>query len=149
MKRIEYRVMTLEDYEPVYALWLGCAGMGINSVDDSREGIARYLRRNPTTCFGALEDETIVGVILAGHDGRRGYIYHTAVAESHRGKDIASRLVQHTLDALHKEGIIKAALVVFEKNETGNAFWEKQGFATRKDLNYRNKTLQAHERIDT
>ena len=74
------RRMTTEDYEPVYQLWMNTPGMGLNTTDDSRDGIERYLRRNPATCFVAEIDGKIVGVILAGHDGRRGYIYHTAVA---------------------------------------------------------------------
>ena len=142
------RVMTVADYDAVYALWLSCKGMGLNDVDDSREGIARYLVRNPDTCFVA-EDGGVVGVILAGHDGRRGYIYHTAVHSDARGQGIGSALVQRALAALKDCGISKVALVAFSRNEGGNAFWEKQGFKLRGDLSYRNLALQDMVRIDT
>ena len=142
------RVMTVADYDAVYALWRSCKGMGLNDVDDSREGIARYLARNPETCFVA-EDGGVVGVILAGHDGRRGYIYHTAVRPDACGQGIGSALVQLALAALKDCGISKVALVAFSRNEGGNAFWEKQGFKLREDLSYRNLALQDMVRIDT
>lgn len=143
------RTMTIEDYDSVYALWLSCAGMGLNDLDDSRAGIEKYLLRNPDTCFVAAEDEGIVGVIMAGHDGRRGYIHHTAVHPDYRGRGIGTRLVNAAVDALKNEGIHKVALVVFERNTGGNAFWEKQGFTARNDLAYRNRTLSEMIRIDT
>jgi len=86
---------------------------------------------------------------MAGHDGRRGFIHHTAVHPDHRGLGIGSRLVDAALCALKEEGISKAALVAFEHNAIGNAFWEKMGFTRRKDLVYRNRTLVQMERIDT
>ncbi len=72
--------MTIDDYDAVYACWMSCTGMGLNTIDDSRDGIAKYLARNPTTCFVDERDGRITGVIIAGHDGRRGYIYHTAIS---------------------------------------------------------------------
>ncbi len=146
---VNIRVMTIDDYDKVYALWLSCAGMGLNNLDDSREGIAKYLERNPETCFVAEESGNIAGVIIAGNDGRRGYIYHTAVNPDYRRRGIGSELVDAALDALKKLGINKVALVVFAKNENGNAFWEKIGFTGRGDLVYRNKSLADFVRIDT
>ncbi|MBR7037779.1 MAG: GNAT family N-acetyltransferase [Oscillospiraceae bacterium] len=143
------RTMTIDDYERVYALWLSCKGMGLNDLDDSREGIGRYLERNPTTCLVAEADGAILGVILAGHDGRRGYLYHTAVSPDHRHEGIATRLLDAAMDALKAEGINKSALVVFSRNADGNAFWERMGFTEREDLVYRNKTLREMRRIDT
>ena len=90
-----------------------------------------------------------MGVILSGHDGRRGYIHHTCVAEEARQNGIGTQLVDTALAALKAEGINKAVLVVFERNEGGNAFWEKIGFTPRPDLVYRNKALVELERIDT
>lgn len=142
------RKMRAEDYEEVYALWMSCAGMGLNDVDDSREGIERFLSRNPDTCFVA-EEGSIVGVILTGNDGRRGYIYHTAVNPEYRRRNIASMLVEASMDALVELGIHKAALVVFDRNEKGNVFWEQQGFTVRDDLVYRNKAFTDTTRIDT
>lgn len=143
------RLMALSDYDAVYALWLSCKGMGLNDVDDSREGIEKYLKRNPETCFVAEEDGQLAGVILSGHDGRRGYIHHTAVHPLFRQMGIGKALVQAALAALKKEGISKVALVVFARNEKGNAFWEKMGFTLRTDLAYRNLALRELVRNDT
>lgn len=144
-----YRIMKISDYEQVYKLWLSCAGMGLNDLDDSKEGIERFLNRNPETCFVAETEQTIVGVIIAGSDGRRGYIYHTAVDPDHRHLGIATKLVDESLKALKALGINKTALVVFSRNTSGNAFWEKSGFTERQDLVYRNKALTELIRIDT
>lgn len=143
------RIMTIEDYDAVYDLWLSCAGMGLNNLDDSREGIERFLKRNPDTCFVAVNQNVIVGVIITGNDGRRGYIYHTAVNSAYRKQGIAKALVEKSMEALKNCGINKVALVVFNKNQNGNAFWEKIGFSVREDLFYRNKNLVEMIRIDT
>lgn len=145
----DIRVMTIGDYDSVYDLWINTPGMGLNLTDDSREGIEKYLRRNPTTCFVASCDGKTVGVIMSGHDGRRGFIHHTAVLPEYRNRGIAKALVENAMEALEKEGINKAALVVFERNELGNGFWEKIGFTKRDDLVYRNKNIKDLVRIDT
>lgn len=143
------RLLTPADYDALYALWLSCPGMGLNDRDDSYAGIAAYLHRNPTTCFAAEEDGRLIGCILAGHDGRRGYIYHTAVRPDCQRRGIGTALVAAALDALRTEGISKAALLIFRRNEQGNAFWEKQGFTAREDVCYRNLALADMTRIDT
>lgn len=86
---------------------------------------------------------------MAGHDGRRGYIHHTAVLPDYRNQGIAKRLVDSAMDALDREGINKVALVAFKKNDIGNGFWENIGFSDRTDLVYRNKNIHALDRIDT
>ena len=144
---IEYRLMNIEDYEQAYDLWILC-GNGLNNKDDSREGIDRYLKRNPTTSFVAVCEEKVVGVILCGHDGRRGIIQHACVSPEYRRFGIGSKLVDLALEALKAEGINKVLLVAFKKNEGGNKFWESQGFTLREDLNYRNKALSEMIRID-
>jgi len=143
------RPMTINDYEQVYSLWLNTPDMGLNNLDDSKEGIEKYLTRNPNTCFVAESNGHIIGAILCGHDGRRGYIHHTAVDEREQRNSVGTALVNAAMSALEREGINKAALVVFGKNEKGNAFWEKQGFTTRPDLVYRNKAITDLTRIDT
>ena len=143
------RVMTIDDYDKVYNLWMACKNMGFNNLDDSREGINKYLKRNPSTCFVAMKGEDVIGVILSGHDGRRGFIHHMAVMEGYRRQKIASKLLDHALAALEAEGINKVALLVFNYNEAGNAFWESRGFTVRDDLIYRNKVLAEMVRIDT
>ena len=146
---MEIRNMQLDDYDSVYALWLSCPVMGLNNLDDSREGISKYLDRNPETCFVAIEEGRIIGAILTGHDGRRGYISHTAVSPSYQRKGVGKQLVETALNALRAQGINKVNLVVFARNESGNSFWEKLGFTQRPDLNYRNRSLVDMIRIDT
>ncbi len=143
------RQMKIEDYDNVYTLWMSCAGMGLNNLDDSRSGIEKFLNRNPDTCYVAIDNNIIVGVIMVGNDGRRGYIYHTSVHPDYRKQGIGRKLVDTALDSLLKLGINKVALVVFDRNKAGNEFWEKMGFTTRNDLIYRNKALVEIERIDT
>ena len=143
------RKMTIDDYDKVYNLWMSCVGMGLNNLDDSREGIDKFILRNPDTCLVAEKDSSIIGVIMVGNDGRRGYIYHTAVHPDCRKQGIAKKLVDAAMNELSALGINKVALVVFEKNEQGNRFWESQGFTVRNDLVYRNKALAEIERIDT
>lgn len=135
------RKMTIEDYDAVYSFWLEIPGMGINDVDDSREGIAKYLQRNPDTSFVATVKNRIVGVILAGHDGRRGFIYHSAVLPEYQGNGIGRVLVDTALAALEAENISKVALLAFSKNESGNMFWEHMGFGSREDCTYRDRPL--------
>lgn len=143
------RTMTIDDYEQIYVLWLNTPNMGLNNLDDSKDGIAKYLVRNPNTCFIAEKDGDIIGVILAGHDGRRGCIHHTAVAGDEQRHGVGTALVSAAMSALECEGIHKVTLVVFRKNEKGNVFWEKQGFVERDDLIYRNKAIAELTRIDT
>ena len=144
-----FRVMTIEDYENVFQLWLSCKGMGLNNLDDSRDGISKFLKRNPDTCFVCTDGDTLVGVIIAGHDGRRGYIYHTAVHPEFRRQGIGKGLLGHAVGALQKEGINKAAMLVFARNHVGNTFWENEGFSSRNDIIYRDKTLTEIVRMDT
>ena len=145
---MQIRKMTIADYDEIYSLWMSCAGMGLNSLDDTKEGISKFLERNPETCFVALIDKRIIGAIMVGTDGRRGYIYHTAVHPDFRKQGIAKALVDNALSAVENLGINKVALVVFGRNIGGNVFWEKMGFTTRDDIIYRNKTLVEFVRID-
>jgi ribosomal protein S18 acetylase RimI-like enzyme len=135
------RTMTIDDYEAVYQLWSGTAGVGMRSLDDSREGVGKFLTRNPTTCFVAEQDGSLLGVTLAGHDGRRGYIYHTAVSTLHRGRKIGRELIAAVIEAMRKEQINKIALVIFADNENGKAFWEALGFKERTDLGYMDMSI--------
>ena len=146
---MQIRKMTIADYDEVYSLWISCVGMGLNSLDDTKDGISKFLERNPETCFVALKDGAIVGAIMVGTDGRRGYIYHTAVHTNYRKQGIGKALVDSALSAIKILGINKVALVVFGRNKSGNEFWEKMGFTTREDIIYRNKTITEFVRIDT
>jgi len=121
------RVMTIDDYDQVYALWKTIKGFGIRSVDDSREGIRRFLKRNPSTSVVVEEDGKIVGAILCGHDGRRGCLYHVCVDPAYRMRGIGKSMVVFAMEALKKEEINKVSLIAFTKNDIGNAFWKEIG----------------------
>lgn len=137
------RLFTIADYPALFALWNSLQGFnrGLRSLDDSEAGIAKLLQRNPSTCFVAEVDGQIVGGILAGHDGRRGYIYHASVHPDFQRQSIGKLLADSACEALKAEGITKAGMLVFATNKQGNDFWERQGWQTRPDLIYRNKTL--------
>ena len=135
------RIMTMEDYDDVKALWMKIKGFGIRSIDDSREGVERFLRRNPTTSVVAIEDGRVVGSILCGHDGRRGCLYHVCVDEAYRMRGIGKAMVVKAMEALKDEEISKVSLIAFTKNDIGNAFWNEIGWTKREDLNYYDFTL--------
>ena len=130
------RVMTIDDYDGVYALWKKIKGFGIRSIDDSREGVERFLKRNPTTSVVAVEDGKVVGSILCGHDGRRGCLYHVCVDEAYRRHGIGKDMVVYAMKALQEEKINKVSLIAFTQNDIGNAFWKEIGWKKREDLNY-------------
>lgn len=138
---MEIRTMTIEDYESVHDLWMSIKGFAIRSIDDSRIGVERFLRRNPTTSVVAVEDEKIVGSILCGHDGRRGCLYHVCVHEDYRMRGIGKSMVVHCMKELEKEQISKVSLIAFTQNDIGNAFWKEIGWTKREDLNYYDFTL--------
>lgn len=144
---MQIRKMTIDDYEQVYDIWLK-SGNGLNDIDDSKCGIEKYLRRNPDTCFVAENGMKIIGSILSGHDGRRGYISHTSVLASERKKGVGTALVNTAIDALKSEGITKVSLLVFTHNTPGNKFWDKRGFKLRNDALYRDKAIIEVKRIN-
>ncbi len=143
MQEAILRLMTPEDYPALFALWNSVPefNRGLRSLDDSEEGIRKFLRRNPSTCFVVEISGEIIGGILAGHDGRRGYIYHAVVLPQLQGKGLGKQLTDAACDALRAEGIHRAGMLVYAGNRQGNAFWESQGWQTRPDLTYRNKSL--------
>lgn len=135
------RTMTIEDYIGVRNLWMSIKGFAIRSVDDSREGVELFLKRNPSTSVVAELDGCIVGAILCGHDGRRGCLYHVCVAKEHRMHGIGKAMVVKAMEALKAEHINKVSLIAFTSNDIGNAFWKQIGWTKREDLNYYDFTL--------
>lgn len=135
-QEIEIRRMVPEDYEQVYKLWQGIHGFGIRSMDDAREGVLRFIQRNPSTSMAAVCGGAIVGAILCGHDGRRACFYHVCVKETHRKQGIGKRMVDACIIALKKENINKVNLIAFQSNEVGNRFWKSLGWSCRSDVNY-------------
>lgn len=127
------REMAIEDYDEVYRLWTGSDGVNVSGAD-SPEGVARYLRRNPGSSFVAVREGRIVGAILGGHDGRRGYIHHLSVAENSRFAGVGTALVEHAISAIRAQHIQKCHIFVVKEHREGIAFWEKIGWKYRKTL---------------
>lgn len=138
---VQLRVMQIKDYEAVHELWMGIHGFGIRSIDDSFEGVERFLRRNPNTSVVAETDGRIVGAILCGHDGRRGCFYHVCVHEDYRKQGIGKSMAVFCMKALQEEQINKVSLIAFKSNAIGNHFWKDAGWTFREDLNYYDFTL--------
>lgn len=135
--------MTMDDYDEVYALWSKIKGFAMRSIDDSRAGVERFLKRNPTTSVVAKEDGKVVGAILCGHDGRRGCLYHVCVDPQYRRRGIGKSMVVQCMKALQEENISKVSLIAFSENDIGNAFWHTIGWTERLDLNYYDFTLNS------
>ena len=127
--------MTTADYDDVRALWLTIKGFGIRALDDSREDVERFIRRNPTTSVVAEMNGRIVGSILCGSDGRQGALYHVCVAKEYRRHGIGTQMVAYCMRELKKMGINKVALIAFKSNDAGNAFWKTIGWK-QTDVNY-------------
>ena len=139
--KYEIRVMTIDDYEEVHNLWMSIHGFAIRSIDDSKEGVERFIRRNPKTSVVAVSDGKIVGAMLCGHDGRRGCLYHVCVHEDYRKHGIGKSMAVACMRALQAEQINKVNIVAFKSNELGNHFWKEEGWNFRDDLNYYDFTL--------
>ena len=135
------REMKIEDYDKVFALWKTIKGFGIRSVDDSREGIERFLKWNPGLSVVAEEKGEIVGAILCGSDGRRGCLYHVCVHRDYRRQGIGKSMVVWCMEKLKELQINKVSLIAFTQNDVGNAFWKEIGWTKREDLNYYDFTL--------
>ena len=128
--------MKPEDYDDVRALWLTIRGFGIRALDDSREDIERFIRRNPTPSVVAKAGDRIIGTILCGSDGRQGALYHVCVAKEYRRRGIGTHMVGFCMHQLKAMGINKVALIAFTTNEAGNAFWNKIGWTKKTNVNY-------------
>ena len=136
MSDFKVRSMEAEDYNKVSELWHSIKGFAIRSLDDSREGVERFIRRNPGLSVVAESEGRIVGSILCGHDGRRGCLYHVCVHPDFRRRGIGTKMVVFAMEALRREKINKVSLIAFTKNDIGNAFWRRIGWTRREDLNY-------------
>lgn len=141
------KVMTIEDYDELFEMWMNTPNLGLRSLDDSKEGIFRFLERNPNTNFVAYEDGKIVGAILSGHDGRRGYIYHTVVLPEYRGQGLGSDLADAVVEAFRKEGITRVCLNVMETNDQGKKFWIGKGWERKDFLGFYSKAITSKENL--
>lgn len=136
MEDLLIRAMVPEDYDRVRKLWMSIKGFAIRSIDDSREDVERFIRRNPETSVVAVMGDRIVGSILCGHDGRQASFYHVCVSKSCRRQGIGTKMVIYCMNALKEQQINKIALIAFTKNDAGNAFWKQIGWTCRPDCNY-------------
>ena len=138
MKIVDF---TMKDYQKVIALWKSCEGIGLSNAD-SEDSIKAYLKRNCGMSFVARNKDEIIGAVLCGHDGRRGYLHHLAVHADFRNQGIGRSLVEKCISALHSIGIQKCHLFIFNSNENGIRFWEKIGWTHRKDIGLISKEIR-------
>lgn len=138
---VEIEQMCVADYDEAVALWAGTAGVVLRNAD-SREGIARFLARNPGLSFVARVDDRLAGTALCGHDGRRGYLYHMAVVSDLRRRGIGRMLAARCVRALEAEGIDRCHLFVVRSNEEGDAFWQRLGWSARPDVGLMTRLLE-------
>ena len=129
------RTMTCEDYDGVNLLWHSIKGFVLRSIDDSREGVERFIKRNPDTCVVAEDSGRIVGSILCGHDGRKGCMYHVCVDPDYRRRGIGKSMVSFALERLKEEKINDVSIIAFSKNDVGNLFWNRLGWEMQSNIN--------------
>ncbi len=131
---------SIEEYDEAISLWNICEGIGLSNAD-SKESIQYFLDRNPGMSFLAYDKSTLVGAILCGHDGRRGYIHHLAVHPDYRNHGIGQMLVGKSLAGLRSIGIQKSHLFIFNNNNEGTQFWKKIGWLKRFDISVLSKSI--------
>ncbi len=138
---MEVREITISNYQAVHSLWRNCRGIGLHSDVDCEYGIGLFLARNPGLSFVAIENGGLVGAVLCGQDGRRGYIHHLAVAEKHRRCGIGTALAENVIGRLRQKGISKCNGFVLEGNLDALEFWQSIGWAERDDLKVVSKNI--------
>lgn len=141
---VEVRELRLADYESAWRLWLETPGMRISAAD-SEEGVAVFLRRNPGLSFAAWDGVELIGTILGGHDGRRGFLYHLAVRPEKQGRGVGRRLTESCLAALAAQGIDKCHLFVLADNVQAKGFWSRLGFSCRNDIQTYSRNTMGNE----
>ncbi|MBM4361840.1 MAG: GNAT family N-acetyltransferase [Deltaproteobacteria bacterium] len=138
--QVHLRPLTVADIPTVTALWRSCEGVGMSESDDPVH-LSAFLARNPGMSSVAIADGGVVGAVLSGHDGRRGFLYHLAVHPAARRRGIGRQLVDETLRGLRAAGILKCQIVVFQVNEDAKRFWLRLGWTPRDDLHAFSKVL--------
>jgi ribosomal protein S18 acetylase RimI-like enzyme len=146
-RHADYRIeaMSIADFDAVLRLWQDTEGMGLTD-SDSREQTAQYLERNPGLSLVARQEKEIVATILCGHDGRRGYLYHLAVARAHRRNGLGKKLVRLCLARLEELGILRCNAYIFADNADGESFWLRQGWDLRPNVKLLQKPLKTANR---
>ena len=138
----EFSEMKAEHYDEAYKLWEESEEIEL-TIGDTKESFEKYLKRNPEMSYVCIDRDSgfIVGTILCGHDGRRGFIYHLTVVKEYRGKSIGKKLLEKSISSLKANGIERCMIMVKTSNETGNSFWEKTGWDKRDELCMYSKNL--------
>ena len=139
---VEISELTMRDYDEALALWRRSQGVSLRGAD-GRDAIERYLRRNRGLSLVARDEGALVGAVLCGHDGRRGYLHHLAVDEAHRGKGIGRALVERCLGGLTSLGIEKCHLCIVSDNVGAQGFWRRVGWVDRADVRVMSRTMSA------
>ena len=145
--KIEFTVFSEADCNEAVLLWNKIEEVGLDDAD-SIENIRIFLKRNPGMSFVARHEGKMIGAVLCGHDGRRGYLHHLAVLPDYRGNGIGSRLVEKSLSALESAGIMKCNIFLFESNIKGKAFWEKTEWSGYENLNLMYRWIKHKNNID-
>ncbi len=125
--KIVTREFSIDDYSAALQLWRRVEGLEIAEGDD-RESVAQFLVRNPGLSRVAVDGSAVIGVVLCGHDGRRGHIYHLAVDPAYRGCGLGKRLVDECLERLLTAGVVRAIILVADNNFGGAEFWKRAGW---------------------
>src|SRR5438874_13532565 len=124
---ISIREFAIRDYDSAVALWTKVEGLEIAEGDD-KESVGQFLKRNPRLSRAATDGSTIVGVVLCGHDGRRGHIYHLAVDPTYQGRGLGKRLLDECLHGLRRTGVKRVIIMVADDNPRGREFWKRCGW---------------------
>ena len=136
------KAMDIKDYKKIINLWENSEVVVINSRDDSKKSLKKFMERNPKTCFVVeYNNIEIIGTIMGGNDGRREFIYHLMVKPEHRKNGIGKKLLEKVENSFKKEGIGKIYLLVLKSNEIGNKFWEKNDYRFDGEANFRSKRI--------
>ncbi|MDJ0986264.1 MAG: GNAT family N-acetyltransferase [Desulfobacterales bacterium] len=139
--QINISEFSIADYNQVLMLWKRCKGIGLSDAD-SKENLNAYLNRNPALSFVAKNANAVIGAVLCGHDGRRGYLHHLAVRHDCRNQGIGRSLIEKCLSGLKSIGIQKCHLFIFNTNDSGIRFWKKMGWDYRNDLSVISKEIE-------
>jgi N-acetylglutamate synthase len=143
---VNIREMKMDDYDFVVALYQKTPGIAFREAD-SKDAIKRYLNRNPGLSFVAVVDEEIIGCVMCGHDGRRGYLQHLVVTPEYQRQGIGEKLVMHGIEALKSIGIYKTHIFVLKNNRSARNFWLKRGWRSRKDINLYSYNASSNENV--
>jgi len=137
---VEIRIMNSGDYSGAINLWQSLPGLGLSSADEFT-AIEHFLNKNPETCFVALDESKLIGTVLGGNDGRRGYLYHLAVHTDYQKIGLGRQLSEKCLASLRSQGLKKCHIFVISSNTKGLHFWERIGWLLRKDILVMSKDL--------